>query len=363
MTHAEQATVTEASCKGKTQYPINIKTIKTKTKVKYREFPPFKLEGHDKLGLRLDTLSMENTKVKFFWNDGKDKTTIVLKAKNQDEKGKDALGLLTGGPLRVPYLFKEMYFHWGDDEDKDKGGHNIDGEGSDLELFMVHRNIHERDDVNALKHEDGFAVLVFRFEVVRKIGKRCLRNEGLDNLRTITENHLTKPDSKFDNKTLKGNWSIDVNVMSFLPVLMDEYFYYTACDRAINWIVFKNPLAVTKDQFKGLQKIKDESGEKVIDNFPKIKRVKGRPIYYHGQDLKPVDQIGSNVQFTHINQRYNYTDFLLTLPNCLNYRPAPMIDCNQDESDRELWENMDCDTDNAEMEIPQEQTSFTRGPQ
>ena len=39
--------------------------------------------------------------------------------------------------------------------------------------------------------------------------------------------------------------SLDVNVMNFLPVLMDEYFHYHGslttgtCDEAVNWMVFK----------------------------------------------------------------------------------------------------------------------------
>ena len=42
----------------------------------------------------------------------------------------------------------------------------------------------------------------------------------------------------------------DVNVVNFLPVLMDEYFHYHGslttggCEESVNWVVFKNPLAI-----------------------------------------------------------------------------------------------------------------------
>ena len=42
----------------------------------------------------------------------------------------------------------------------------------------------------------------------------------------------------------------DVNVVNFPPVLMDEYFHYHGslttggCEESVNWVVFKNPLAI-----------------------------------------------------------------------------------------------------------------------
>ena len=47
----------------------------------------------------------------------------------------------------------------------------------------------------------------------------------------------------------------DVNVVNFLPVLMDEYFHYHGslttggCEESVNWVVFKNPIAIRVDRF------------------------------------------------------------------------------------------------------------------
>ena len=44
----------------------------------------------------------------------------------------------------------------------------------------------------------------------------------------------------------------DVNVVNFLPVLMDEYFHYHGslttgtCDEAVNWMVFKVIVTIGK---------------------------------------------------------------------------------------------------------------------
>ena len=41
-----------------------------------------------------------------------------------------------------------------------------------------------------------------------------------------------------------------MNVVNFLPVLMDEYFHYHGslttggCEESVNWVVFKNPIAI-----------------------------------------------------------------------------------------------------------------------
>ena len=46
----------------------------------------------------------------------------------------------------------------------------------------------------------------------------------------------------------------DVNVVNFLPVLMDEYFHYHGslttggCEESVNWVVFKNPIAIRVDR-------------------------------------------------------------------------------------------------------------------
>ena len=47
----------------------------------------------------------------------------------------------------------------------------------------------------------------------------------------------------------------DVNVVNFLPVLMDEYFHYHGslttggCEESVNWVVFKNPIAIRVKRF------------------------------------------------------------------------------------------------------------------
>ena len=54
----------------------------------------------------------------------------------------------------------------------------------------------------------------------------------------------------------------DVNVVNFLPVLMDEYFHYHGslttggCEESVNWVVFKNPIAIRVDKFSKKESVK-----------------------------------------------------------------------------------------------------------
>ena len=74
--------------------------------VRYQEFPPFKLEGHDKLALRTGKLTIRNKQENVL--PPGDKPTIRVEAEKRlvPQDG----GLLSGGPLRFPYLFKRCTF-------------------------------------------------------------------------------------------------------------------------------------------------------------------------------------------------------------------------------------------------------------
>ena len=73
-----------------------------------------------------------------------------------------------------------------------------------------------------------------------------------------------------------------MNVVNFLPVLMDEYFHYRGslttggCEESVNWIVFKNPLAITEDQLRAFQALTTTTGENIINNFRPTQPVNDR---------------------------------------------------------------------------------------
>ena len=263
------------------QSPINIK----QSSVKFQDYRPFTLLGHENLSISSGTLTATNTG-----------TTVKLLAA-------PGTALLEGGPLNVRYEFVEMHFHWGNMENKEAvagSEHTIDSEAFPLELHMVHKNVHDPSVGEALTHENGICVLGFLFTLVKDDAD--IPTIGMDALAKIVEEHLQNPNDKFDQKAM-NNFSVggDVNVANFLPQYLSEYFHYKGslttggCEEAVNWVVFKTPVAIKKRHLKALQSIKNAEGGKMLNNFRPTMPVNDRPVYYKGEklmDLKMISRSG-----------------------------------------------------------------------
>ena len=200
--------------------------------------------------------------------------------------GDDDLPTLKGGPLNVEYEFVEIHFHWGEDESDNGSEHKIDGKSFPMEMHIVHKNIHDDSIEEALTHENGLAVLGFKFAVV-KDDKRV--NPGMDTLTKLARQHLAKPGSVAQADKLPCFQ--DVAIINFLPQLLDCYFYYSGSlttgthSEAVNWIVFKNPLAIHKDNLWDFQSMMDDLGKPLINNYRPVQPVNDRPLYYHGGEF------------------------------------------------------------------------------
>ena len=348
-----QTSTTEVCKIGKRQSPIEIKA----SEARYQTYPPFKLQGHDGLSLKAGTLYAKNA----------NGSTVKLYSKIQGFKTARA-AVLSGGPLNTVYEFVEMHFHWGEYENFTWHGseHSFEGITYPVGLHMVHKNINDDTVEEAIKHENGLAVLEFNFRItsdgIPEKHLKASRNEGFDHLAEIIKDHLTKPNSKFEGKDLKGK-DLDVNVMNFVPIVLDEYFHYKgslttgACDQAVNWIVFKNPLAISsKNYFYALKTIKDLDGKIVKDNFRPIQETNGRPVYYHGEDLikEKVIKKGKNSNGPFGTQPPNHDYFLL--PHCPGSpKPAPLWDVERQLEDEKLWESKPCKNRNGKTKGTRQQ--------
>jgi len=269
------------------QSPIN---IEEKT-VKFQEFRPFSFIGYEKLSVAKGTLRVKNTG-----------GTLKLLA----DQG---VGLLGGGPLNVQYEFVEMHYHWGDVEDvegREGSEHKINGKSYPLELHMVHKNIHDRSVDEALCHENGLCVLAFVFEVI----EYETQIPGLDVLAKVAQKHLTKANSTFDQEMLQSMTAqdekgaqADVNIANFLPFLIEEYFTYRGslttggCEEAVNWVLFKTPLAIKKEHLQAFQSLLNDDLENIKNNYRPTMPANNRPVYYHGEDLLARDVISMGKPF------------------------------------------------------------------
>merc|ERR1712179_716641 len=252
------------------QSPIDIK----QSSAKYQDYRPFSLIGHENLSISSGTLTATNTG-----------TAAKLLASPDT-------AWLEGGPLNVRYEFVEMHFHWGDRDNKAAmvgSEHTLDSVAFPLELHMVHKNSHDPSVGDALNHENGICVLGFLFTLVKDDAD--ISTVGMDALTKIVEEHLQSPNAKFGQEALNNFNVVDVNVANFLPLHLNEYFHYRGslttggCEEAVNWVVFRTPVAIKERHLRALHSIKNAEGGKICNNYRPTMPVYKRPIYYKGSKL------------------------------------------------------------------------------
>jgi len=240
--------------------------------------------------------------------------------------GDDTLPTVEGGPLNVTYEFVELHFHWGEDESNNGSEHQIDGKSDPLEVHLVHKNIHDEDIAEALTHENGLAVLGFKFDIVRDDIKI---NPAVDTLTKMARNHLTQPGTFEKTEKLPDNQ--DVALINFLPLFLDEYFHYSgslttgSCSEAVNWMVFRHPLAIHKDNLRDFQSLMDKQGNRLVNNFRPCQPTNDRPLYYHGTELLEKGIISKGNGRTARSHAFpNQKDYLLTVPGDMLANIAPL---------------------------------------
>merc|ERR1719461_2267732 len=172
----------------------------------------------------------------------------------------------------------------------------------------------------------------------------------MEHLTKIVGEYLTEPNSKVKAEDLAGK-DLDVNVMNFLPVLMDEYFHYHGslttgtCDEAVNWVVFKNPIAIRESHLLAFQSLKNYNGKNIANNFRQTQPVNDRPIYYHGIALIQSKTIsrGSSVGLRSMKLPL-HEDYILTVSACEEpfATPAVMADSEEQRDAEYLWNLVEC---------------------
>lgn len=71
---------------------------------------------------------------------------------------------IKGGPLNSTYVFKQLHFHWGQN-DLEGSEDRINNHSFAMEMHAVFFNNLYQSLSNAVSHPDGLAVLSFFFEV------------------------------------------------------------------------------------------------------------------------------------------------------------------------------------------------------
>ncbi|EFX88011.1 alpha-carbonic anhydrase [Daphnia pulex] len=179
---------------------------------------------------------------------------------------------ITGGGLNGTYNFAQMHMHWGVDSTLGSE-HRIKSRSHPLELHVIHWNSKYGSFAQASMHaEDGLAV----FSVLAEVGLGD--NKSLmpitDQVGEVTKNG--------DETVLRK----PVALNDILPKQKSSYFRYFGsvttplCHEIVTWTVFDNFIDISEKQLAKLRNLKDERGERLVNNFRTPQPLHDRTVFY-----------------------------------------------------------------------------------
>ncbi|XP_067824022.1 carbonic anhydrase 4a [Heptranchias perlo] len=246
-------------CGFKKQSPINIITKKAQINT---QLGPFIFEGYDHC----------------------DKDSKWTLANNGHSAQVTLSGDITikGGGLPSTYKAVQFHYHWGTESDPGSE-HTIDGEQFPMELHMVHMNQNYGSIEEAIKHNDGLAVLAFMFV---ESPEENLKNRYLINaLKNIPQS---------GNSTLLEPFSLKEMIPD--QKKLKKYYRYggslttPGCDEAVIWTIFEEPIALSRSQLNAFSKTLFFSDSKHMAlNFRPVQKLNGRTVFVSDSAVRPFD--------------------------------------------------------------------------
>lgn len=249
-----------SKAKGQHQSPINIETNQTL-------FNPALLERPLKIVYDTNSCSIIKNTGHSFQVDGHTKNHTSV----------------SGGPVNLinenhEYNFLQFHMHWGDDLEKGSE-HLLDGQPYAAELHFVNWNYYHYENPKTASESnknDGLLVLA----VFVKIGKHNAEFDKLANC--MHQIHL---------KDHSFNVSVNhINIRNLIPHNFSEYWTYPGslttppCNECVQWIVFKNPIEISKRQLEKCHDLYSVSKEKLCNEKTTIK-----------YNDRPVCQLGDRI--------------------------------------------------------------------
>ncbi|XP_005748576.1 carbonic anhydrase 4-like [Pundamilia nyererei] len=206
-------------CSGSRQSPIDIVSASATPNDKLTEFTFFKYDNTSAM------TSIENTG---------DTVKVTLSGVK-----------ISGGDLSEQYDSLQFHLHWGNGSSVPGSEHTVDGKRYPMELHIVNsKSSYNGNTSLAVKDSTGLAALGFFIEVMP--GNSTGQPQSWRNLTS----YLANVTQKGQKVSIAAGFSLDD-----LLVGVDRTKYYRylgslttpACNEAVVWTVFKEPIKVSKD--------------------------------------------------------------------------------------------------------------------
>uniref|UniRef100_A0AAG5CY20 Carbonic anhydrase n=1 Tax=Anopheles atroparvus TaxID=41427 RepID=A0AAG5CY20_ANOAO len=182
--------------------------------------------------------------------------------------------VLRGGPLKTPYVFEQLHFHWGP-TNTEGSEHTLDGKQFPLEVHLVFYNgLYESFD-KAKSEVDGLAVLGFVFAATPNSAGYSV-NRWTQYLPLVQQ-----PKAEFELPYSKS--------FSLHSVIGDlggwPYYSYEGslttppCLETVTWIVSTKRLAVTEREMSMLRSLLGFDGSPIVQNYRPVQPVNNRRVF------------------------------------------------------------------------------------
>nr|BAU71500.1 putative two domain conserved membrane-associated carbonic anhydrase [Phreagena okutanii] len=251
--------IPNSKCGDKRQSPINIPW-----ELEYSNYSPFEFTGYDDMqayGLRVE-------------NNGHTAQINIDPSSIGHTK-------VSGGGLAGTYIAIQLHFHWGRN-DLEGSEHTFRGHHHALELHVVHFKESYGTVSEAVKHDDGLAVLGFFFTT----------NDAEEN-----ENLKPLIDS-LDTITFQGqNKSIDINFSDLMPTSTTHFYRYRGslttptCDEVVVWTIFDHVNTISSAQIKKFRELYEGKANEVRHhiawNYRPTQSLLHRTVYKNYQSSVP----------------------------------------------------------------------------
>ncbi|XP_071561953.1 carbonic anhydrase 1 [Temnothorax nylanderi] len=239
------------TCIGKHQSPINIE----EHNVKNVNLPPLRLIGID------------NPCQSYVTNTGH---TVMLKT------NESKAAMLSGGPLEDNiYVFEQLHFHWGQN-DYEGSEDLINNHSFPMEMHAVFYKEDYKSMDEALKHEDGLAILAYLYELSPQ------PNPTYEPIVKL----LPDIEAMGKGKVLQEPLLLETILVPDIANMQD-YFTYNGslttppCLEVATWIDFKDHQELSREQLSAFRDLRNPEGNKLTHNFRPVQPLEDRVVLHN----------------------------------------------------------------------------------
>ncbi|NWH50594.1 CAH4 anhydrase, partial [Fregata magnificens] len=253
--------LTDVTCKGNKQSPIN---IVTKNVIYDKSLKPLNFEGYDVKGSSKWSIENNGHTGKYF------KVTLSTSPK------------IGGGGLGRKYKVIEFHLHWGVQGVQQYlpgSEHSIDGEKQAMELHIVHIREDVSDITEAKKTADGVAVLAFFIKVEEENKNYATLINELENIKYKGQTAQMEP----------------LPLSSLLPPEEDleRYYRYEGslttpdCHEGVIWTVFEKPIELSISQISQFSTVyfDGKNSTHMVENFRPVQFLNERKVYWSSASI------------------------------------------------------------------------------